>query len=102
MVPHGEVSELVHVSVPAETSALRNEPTDWRYTRSGRYTRSVLCSARRSTPGAGAWCSGMCPSQGLTTAFRLYVMTGTIVSVATLRLNEANNKRNCGLPLRYG
>jgi len=40
MVPHGEVSELVHVSVPAETSALRNEPTDWRY------TRSALCSAR--------------------------------------------------------
>jgi hypothetical protein len=30
MVPHGEVSELVHVSVPAETSALRNESTDWR------------------------------------------------------------------------
>jgi len=39
-VPHGEVSELVHVSVPAETSALRNESTDWRY------IRSAICSAR--------------------------------------------------------
>ena len=30
------------------------------------------------------------------------MITGNVISVATLRLNEANNTRNCGLPLPYG